>query len=392
MLPDTKHYALLQQSSGLRITLPAVVRKAVSKPLHICKKAWCHNMLAPRSRWKTCVFCRRTSRMYERAKRGGYYKWLKNDEDDDILDQTGEVVVLTGGRRKCTIRTCTEILPPAEEYRWKMCEGCRTRTRLRARERKHDAPAKPGSTSTTSDEDADLPLSKQLELKRQIQRLKGLTLTFRGRTIAKVDTRPPESPSLPTHVATPVEAAKGWAQSMLVHDNVVRMTVYQTFEGLIEDFYTRLASFVTAQSLYILSKRMRQPGSDVGSPAVFTFDGEYSVVADPAGGDVSARIHAVQVTISQHLGLEFRHIGTRVDPSGMIDGAFSCTHEVLIPLPEEPTAPTEVPLEATEGKSIPQPQALLRRMAGELNISLSWDRSHLYFPGMRTAVRFCLVG
>lgn len=203
--------------------------------------------------------------------------------------------------------------------------------------------------------------------------------------------------------------------AQLVHDNVVRMTVYQTFEGLIEDFYTRLASFVTAQSLYILSKRMRQPGSDVGSPAVFTFDGEYSVVADPAGGDVSARIHAVQVTISQHLGLDFRcvtlfriplvsipsdvadlylrrHIGTRVDPSGMIDGAFSCTHEVLIPLPEEPTPPTEVPVEATEGKSIPQPQALLRRMAGELNISLSWDRSHLYFPGMRTAVRFCLVG
>ena len=39
-------------------------------------------------------------------------------------------------------------------------------------------------------------------------------------------------------------------------------------------------------------------------PAVFTFSGEYSVVVDPSGGDVGARIEQLRGVIGEVLGVE----------------------------------------------------------------------------------------
>ena len=37
-------------------------------------------------------------------------------------------------------------------------------------------------------------------------------------------------------------------------------------------------------------------------------------------------------------------------------------------------------------------EVVAKRMAGELRVSVLWDRSHKYFPGLRTVVQFKLVG
>lgn len=43
-------------------------------------------------------------------------------------------------------------------------------------------------------------------------------------------------------------------------------------------------------------------------PTVFDFDGEYSMVADPAGGDVSKRIQDVRKAIEEVIGCELRSV------------------------------------------------------------------------------------
>lgn len=38
------------------------------------------------------------------------------------------------------------------------------------------------------------------------------------------------------------------------------------------------------------------------------------------------------------------------------------------------------------------PSEVIKRMSGELQVIISWDCRHRYFPGLRTVVRFKLVG
>lgn len=78
-------------SQPLRIKLPAhttVYRKR--KPAHVCQKSTCQNLLTRSARWKMCLGCRIRVREYERARRGGYAKWLKSDGEDDEVAEVGE--------------------------------------------------------------------------------------------------------------------------------------------------------------------------------------------------------------------------------------------------------------------------------------------------------------
>ncbi|KIP09113.1 hypothetical protein PHLGIDRAFT_18730 [Phlebiopsis gigantea 11061_1 CR5-6] len=77
--------------------------------------------------------------------------------------------------------------------------------------------------------------------------------------------------------------------------------------------------------------------------------------------------------------------------------------------PERPTIPesntlsdsthrlTMTFVDATPMKASPEDvvanfDVVVKRMAGELKVSILWDRSHKYFPGLRTVVQFRLVG
>ncbi|KAI0682533.1 hypothetical protein BC835DRAFT_863351 [Cytidiella melzeri] len=225
------------------------------------------------------------------------------------------------GRRKCTIRSCTEVIPPTDVYRWKMCEGCRSRTRHRARDRKYAAPIR-SDCEDDDEENEDVPL----EIKRQIQNLKGLKLTFQGRTIASVDTRPQESPvPLTTSLATPVTPLKtlrrlsmvsrhygaiedgSLTATQFIDDNVPRVALYQSNETLLDDLYDRLTNYLEAHNVYLSAKL-----SSANAPSVFQFTGEFSVVANPTGGDVGAQIETLQRTIGQRLGVNLSYAAQRL--------------------------------------------------------------------------------
>ncbi|KAI0085011.1 hypothetical protein BDY19DRAFT_967589, partial [Irpex rosettiformis] len=333
-----------------------------------------------------CLGCRIKAREYERAKKGGYQQWLKSDDEDENEGEgeasgSADFIILSGDQRKCGIKTCSEIIPPVGSYRWKLCEGCRARARRRARERKYGAPLR--SDCEDDDEDEEIPLAKQLAAKRQIQSLKGLKLTFKGRTITNVDTRAhqastPESEVTPTATVKPEVSVR----SMLKGDNVQRVPLYQSFNTLLEDLHHLLSTYVKAHDLYVIMQFSNdKAGKD--SPSMFAFNGEYSIVADPAGGDVGTHITQVQASIGQRLKIKLTHIGLTIDPAGIVTSTYSCVHEAIVKFPPGMFTPAD-----TTHSPLP---ALLRTLSGELSISVSWDRSHLCFPGMRTVVGFCLV-
>ena len=68
-----------------------------------------------------------------------------------------------------------------------------------------------------------------------------------------------------------------------------------------------------------------------------------------------------------------------------------------IALKEAKGRPVPLSIDTTPTKASPEDvitnfDVAVKRMAGELKVSILWDRSHKYFPGLRTVVQFKLVG
>lgn len=286
----------------------------------------------------------------------------------------------TDGARPCAIRTCKALLPPEDRYRWKLCEDCRTRTRRQSRKRRY------GEVGLASDEDGeDAELLGRLERRKDRVAFKKLRLTFKGTTVASVDAR--------KRVRTAI--------SVIVPDDAVRFPLYQTLPAMLDALRTRLLGFEQATTAYLrfklqqLAPAAAPAALDDVQPTFFAFDGEFSVIADPAGGEVGSRIQEVQTDIGRMLGIAFDLAGYEIQPDGTIVGQYTCLHELLVPLPVAPK-----PAPAGVAKSDPAHESqenfvfdvIAKRMQGELRVSVLWDRSHNYFPGLRTIVRFKLVG
>ncbi|KAF7790061.1 hypothetical protein EIP86_001011 [Pleurotus ostreatoroseus] len=340
-----KRVAMAQQdtsSTGIQdSTVPKTRPPPNPKLSYVCRGNKCQNLIPPRSRWKTCQPCRKRFREYCRQRTDKQPKWMKQDlVDDEGKEDQDEVFISPDGHRKCTIRSCYNIIPPVEQYRWKMCESCRTRTRRGARKRRY-------GVDNISGDERD-PSAYDIKFKK-------LKLLFKGVHVASVEAA--------EHGETPAQAIE-----------VERHTVYQTFEELLEVFRNRFAGFVTAQAQYLRFKlaqadiHPQRPPSDPPSasgdptkesgtseepnagnevqkplpvinldtkPMHFSFEGECSVVADPAGGEVASRIQLVQASVADLLGVDFgvRPPQYRVDEDQRIVGLFGCVCDVLVPLP-----------------------------------------------------------
>lgn len=353
-----------------------------------------------------------------------------------------------------------------------MCESCRTRTRRGARKRRH-------GVDDVSGDERD-PSAYEVKFKK-------LKLLFKGVPVASV------------------EAAEQGEQAHAAAETE-KYAVYQTFEELLHVFRNRFAGFATAQAQYLRFKlaqayvQPRRPpsvpvsSSDVVAeemprvggtstdgagevseepkpppiialdtkPMRFTFDGEFSVVADPSGGEVASRIQLVQASVGDLLGVDFsvRPPQYRVDEDQRIVGLFGCMCDVLVPFPVSRSDKNtgakadgtglakEVPedssgsagtstsiadgkdavrtdvmqvdsgaggigtddLEKKEGSDTdkheqtqkepkgehagidPRSDMAVKRMSGELEVSVTWDRTHRFLPGLRTVVCFRMVG
>ncbi|KAI8971038.1 hypothetical protein BD414DRAFT_518212 [Trametes punicea] len=133
-------------------------------------------------------------------------------------------------------------------------------------------------------------------------------------------------------------------------------------------------------------------------PMVFRFDGEYSIVADPAGGVVDAVVQCVWRNVRAALGLPFTSVGVNAGLESSVVAVFLCVYAAQFPLLNSPPSTSTSSASAT-----PAPEAEVQpaeaseqtfqvKMVGELQVCVAWDRRHKYFPGQRILVRFRLVG
>lgn len=162
----------------------------------------------------------------------------------------------------------------------------------------------------------------------------------------------------------------------------------------------RFFAFLDSQSQYLRFKLDTGTGLDNLRVSLFGFEGEYSLVADPAGGLVHKIVQSVVHEIQGAVGVKFRYIfdylvcaqnstqlfyrvtETLVGENQSVITRFGCLHELQIPMISPVTQ---------EAPATPVNSPLVRRLVGEMEIAVAWDRRHKYFPGQKIAVRFRLT-
>ncbi|KAL1735163.1 hypothetical protein EV714DRAFT_280338 [Schizophyllum commune] len=378
-----------QRLTGFKIRIPARPPPGTAtapapiagptKPCRICKQP-----MPLENRWKCCEACRERTRLYQRARQNGEVEPQRRNINaelaavDRILGDASRVVV---GSRKCTMRFCMHILPPAGEYKYKMCASCRSYVRstkkathggkengaeehpkkqFRSEDNERSEPTPPGRCVSL---DCGMVVSPPFTKCEQC--------TFRD-----------EHPGQPRKMESVYQQRK-----MKRHLPPPRLPTpypeYPTFMLLLVEFYTRLRDFLETQARYLVLSNMA--GRNHEGPSMFAFDGEYSVIA--MDYDVLGRKEAV-VQHARVLKDEIECAGRlKFGPTMWVSqvehgvvARFACDHEVLIHVA------------ATAEKDQQAAAPLHKVMRGELEIAIMADGSHRFFPGQRTVIRFRLVG
>ena len=71
----------------------------------------------------------------------------------------GDNVSLISGARLCSVRNCTFIIPPVDEYRWKTCSLCRLCQKEKVKQNKYgDSTETPGHLSIVEGEELQATL------------------------------------------------------------------------------------------------------------------------------------------------------------------------------------------------------------------------------------------
>ncbi|KAL1756491.1 hypothetical protein FB107DRAFT_211268 [Schizophyllum commune] len=378
-----------QRLTGFKIRIPArpppetaIAPASIAGPTKPCRI--CKQPMPLENRWKCCEACRERTRLYQRARQNGEVEPQRRNINaelaavDRILGDASRVVV---GSRKCTMRFCMHILPPAGEYKYKMCASCRSYVRstkkatqggkengaeehpkkqFRSEDNERSEPTPPGRCVSL---DCGMVVSPPFTKCEQC--------TFRD-----------EHPGQPRKMESVYQQRK-----MKRHLPPPRLPTpypeYPTFMLLLVEFYTRLRDFLETQARYLVLSNMA--GRNHEGPSMFAFDGEYSVIA--MDYDVLGRKEAV-VQHARVLKDEIECAGRlKFGPTMWVSqvehgvvARFACDHEVLIHVA------------ATAEKDQQAAAPLHKIMRGELEIAIMADGSHRFFPGQRTVIRFRLVG
>ncbi|KAL1668461.1 hypothetical protein GGF50DRAFT_111292 [Schizophyllum commune] len=386
---DSDNEPPAQRLTGFKIRIPArpppetaaapAPIAGPTKPCRICKQP-----MPLENRWKCCEACRERTRLYQRARQNGEVEPQRRNINaelaavDRILGDASRVVV---GSRKCTMRFCMHILPPAGEYKYKMCASCRSYVRSTKKAthggKENGAEEHPKKQFRSEDNERSEPtppgrcVSLDCGMVVSLPFTKCEQCTFRD-----------EHPGQPRKMETVYQQRR-----MKRHLPPPRLPTpypeYPTFMLLLVEFYTRLRDFLETQARYLVLSNMA--GRNHEGPSMFAFDGEYSVIA--MDYDVLGRKEAV-VQHARVLKDEIECAGRlKFGPTMWVSqvehgvvARFACDHEVLIHVA------------ATAEKDQQTAAPLHRIMRGELEIAIMADGSHRFFPGQRTVVRFRLVG
>ncbi|KAL0564564.1 hypothetical protein V5O48_017482 [Marasmius crinis-equi] len=322
--------------------------------------------------------------------------------------------------RLCTIRACKHILPGPRDYKWKMCHPCRERTTRTRRIRQVKAASR-GSVDLATIEDEVAPLQPlELDVTRIPDgrcpnpdcgvRLDNAPEETTGDSFVECTQcmwrkmSPEERKSTPIKlhdlvlVAPPSNKEKE-ESSESKPSKQTRLNPYPrlpppkpraptaypeylSLSRLLLGFQELFSSFVQAQSFYVSYNHARDDPARGRTPARFSFDGEYSVVAPDF--NVVRREKEVAAIVS-NVKQEIERLGRlKFDPStqarsaayGGIITRYACQNQI----------PISVPSSAAQSALHP------KVMRGELEVVVLPDDSHSFIPGQRTVVRFRLVG
>ncbi|KAH8077502.1 hypothetical protein BXZ70DRAFT_698222 [Cristinia sonorae] len=299
----------LVQTKTTSASVPSVpVPKREATHCARTKRVTCSNLLHPAYPGIVCEGCLKRERTQQRRNQ-------REREKKALL-------LLTQGHRLCMGPGCDHVLAP--EYQLKLCTKCRNTSPEKGGKR--------GSAKTASSLSSKTPS-----------------------TTAQQPTPPAHTRSFPSIV----------------------YPTYQDFAFLLDDFHSRFSGFLQAQTTYLRLKvleaqraRAIPSGADGWgksiamhvNPTVFTFDAEFSVVADPSGGDMTLRIDSMRAAI---LGVVGRMLGTSYTndkifstPDGFVVGKSKCRSDMPVYVPSASMitplpAPLSLPPAAAPPPEIP---------------------------------------
>ncbi|TFK36543.1 hypothetical protein BDQ12DRAFT_736884 [Crucibulum laeve] len=400
--------------TGLKICIPA---RSQSSSGHKCSIKKCNQIMPPGYHWKCCVMCRARTREYQRKRQNLKGRHTRLDVEMEKLqsgvpvnelyslsEPASEVMLVpdegsvVSGARVCSIRACGHIIPHPQEYRWKMCGGCRERTRERRRRKEVKSRLEAGLPpieDRNSDNDIHSgrlnamvnpipgrcsssdcgmlvdPSSESKECEQCIARRNGLAWKPTRLKSRKRNIKPPSDNVLTTRNI-----------SVVKRHGPSPYPEYKSSLALLYDFQLRLSGFLEAQSYYFLCKSNGLV-SNVSGASVFGFDGEYSTVA--MDFDIAKRREKVVLRILRVKESMERTGQLRFAPDKWVatvdDGIvtrFKCIHQA--------------PILQQDTQSVGKQTYAVKNMQGELEITVLADHSHQFLPGQRTIVRFRLVG
>ncbi|EGN97366.1 hypothetical protein SERLA73DRAFT_184050 [Serpula lacrymans var. lacrymans S7.3] len=164
-----------------------------------------------------------------------------------------------------------------------------------------------------------------------------------------------------------------------------------------------------AQILYLHVKLQTAKSKMINvNPVAFAFDGEYSTVignkSDIQGEQKGSEARTVNMRqdacnivreLSEALGTVFNPMGSFPNEFGGIIMRFSCVVVVNVPLPFAQSKPNDTlhdPDAAKDAEQNDDSDVFVKRMVGELEVTVHPDNTHKLFVGQRYVIQFRLIG
>ncbi|KAF9534201.1 hypothetical protein CPB83DRAFT_889204 [Crepidotus variabilis] len=400
---DGEEHEIVSVRTGFKIRLPA---RPHGISVRACGNPRCTQRLDSDYRWKTCVLCRAKSREYQRKRYNVENSHNRlNDELVQHHNQTSTMRALdtitpnisraisviprpvgaVSQSRLCLTAQCSHVLPSHDEYPLDVCSLCRLR-------RMDCEPPNPNG---------EIPCEP----------LPSSTLDLRSKDLLQAFIRLPDQ----THqdgrcrsqdcgfILHPGSLCRQCVARRFVLLKLARLLVddvskestpsspsetrsyprFQGFSALLTNFGGSLSGFFKAQSVFYLMK-VAEPIL-VDAKAMFSFDGEYSVVT--ANYNVLQRKAEVDAQALEYKK-EFERLGkikfvpkrlVSILESGGVSVRFICQHKAPI-------------FEAVKKDDEVTVRVVYKTMHGELEIATLPDRSHCFLPGHKTIIRFRLLG
>ncbi|KAI0052796.1 hypothetical protein FA95DRAFT_1553066 [Auriscalpium vulgare] len=371
---------------------------ATADGLRTCSTKSCKRVVDSASRWKRCQPCREKRQAYRKAaKQSLNGATLERQEQQQACptaqgDEHGNPV------RICAIRSCKFTLPSVAQYRYKMCERCRTHTRLEARRRKllrlprvQDAHPKDGK--------AKVGLSRRIiaqyramqarEQKEKAAETAGdVTSGSNDQQLAEVKklTSPPPPMVQDAHPSG-ADLSSPPCKPDFKNDAFVPM--FQDKTHLLRDLRVLVADFLRGLIQYTRSK------TSLPKSIFFQFGGQYSTATDAELDSeyTGEEMLSVKKGIEDVLGLHFSPMLFPFFDNEYIVSRFRCVHSLTLPIADGPNAARPGPLTSESAHDAMQANSrptTTRKMIGDIEVRVALDREHPVLAGHRVVVGFRL--